>query len=140
MGVVIDVILAVTVIAIAFGAVAEFQLRIGHIRSSADGALVIVRGLLLSTGVGRCPGKGDGTGLLFGLFGHLSTELDPPGHWDHIENILAEKQQVVGNGQQGKEIDREGDPRCGKADHINEGKSQIKESKDPGPDRDDEEQ
>ena len=39
-GVVVDVVLAVAVVAVALGAVAELQLRIGNIGAAADGAAV----------------------------------------------------------------------------------------------------
>ena len=42
MGVIIDMLNAVAVIAIASGAVAEFQFRIGNIRSAADSAFVVI--------------------------------------------------------------------------------------------------
>ena len=42
MGVIGDVILAIAMVAAAAGAVAEFQLRIGHIRPAADRAFVVV--------------------------------------------------------------------------------------------------
>ena len=44
-GVIVDVVFAIAVIALAFGAVAEFQLRVGHIGAAADGAFVGVGGL-----------------------------------------------------------------------------------------------
>ena len=52
MGVIVDVILAITEIAVAAGAVTEFQLRVGNIGSAADGTAM---------GVSRC-------GFLFRLF------------------------------------------------------------------------
>mgnify|MGYP006896650811 CR=1 FL=1 len=40
MGVIADVIFAVAVVALAPGAVTELQFRVGHIRTTADGAAV----------------------------------------------------------------------------------------------------
>ena len=69
MGVIADVFFAVAVVAVAAGAVAEFQLRIGHIGSAADGAAVGVGGLHRG-GAGSIragSGEGDHLGLARGL-------------------------------------------------------------------------
>ena len=44
---VVDVIHAVAVVAVAAGAVAEFQLRVGHVGSAADGTAVGIGGFYL---------------------------------------------------------------------------------------------
>jgi len=49
-GMVVDVVFTVAVVAVAAGAVTELQLRIGNICPSADGAAVIVVGLRLAEG------------------------------------------------------------------------------------------
>ena len=65
MSVIIDMVLAVAMVALAPGAVAELQLRVGHIRAAADGAFV-GKGCL---GSGYCrlvrTGVGEGNGLGF---------------------------------------------------------------------------
>jgi len=65
MGMVVDMILAVAEVAVTAGAVPEFQLRVGHIRSAADGTLVGVGGFGSGGGglVGAGAGEGDGAGL-----------------------------------------------------------------------------
>ena len=79
MGVVVDVVCAVAVVALATGAVSEFQLRIGNIRSSANGAAVSV-GVLLLRFCGLVIGlTGEGDDLcFFGLFVHCTLSLDAP--------------------------------------------------------------
>ena len=60
-GVVVDVVFTIAVIALAFGAVAEFQLRVGHIGAAADGAFVGVGGFRPGGGgsVRACAGEGN---------------------------------------------------------------------------------
>ena len=90
-----DMLRAVAVVALAPGAVAEFQIRIRHIRAAADSAAVGVG--CLGTGgfcfVGAGLGEGDhfrpilaGGGLC--LFAQ-SAGVDPPGGGNQIQNILA---------------------------------------------------
>ena len=73
-----DVLFTVAVIAIAAGAVTEFQFRIGHIGSTADGTLVGVGFLRFRCGAAGCTvciGEGNRTGfvdrLLFEKLAHL---------------------------------------------------------------------
>jgi len=64
MGVVIDVVGAIAIVAVAAGAVAELQVRIGHIGTAADSAAVVIgcfhRGHACFVG----SGTGEGDGLL----------------------------------------------------------------------------
>lgn len=53
MNVVVDVIHAVAVVADAFGAVAELQIRVVGIGAAADGTLVEIAGLLLLASAAR---------------------------------------------------------------------------------------
>ena len=53
MSVIVDMILAVTVVAVASGAIAEFQFRIGYICASAYSAPMGVIGMFLCRGLGR---------------------------------------------------------------------------------------
>ena len=65
---VVDMLFAVAVVALAAGAVAEFQFRIGYIRLAANGATVGVVGLLLRLRIiSVCAGEGNNLGgfLLF---------------------------------------------------------------------------
>ena len=100
-----DVVFAVAVIAVAAGAITEFQLRIGHIGSAADGALVGVSflGNLERSRTGSI-GEGDSTGLGSGLLFEKSADFDPPGQRNHIQNILAKEQEVVSQGDQREQI------------------------------------
>ena len=116
MGVVVDVVLAVAVVAVALGAVAELQLRIGNIGAAADGAAVMVGSL----GLGFLPGvEGDGTGFGLGLMEAAGPPgLYPPGQGDKIGNILAEEQEVVGKGNQREQIVGEAEYRVRQVPHI----------------------
>ena len=131
MAVVIDMILAVAMVAFAPGAVAEFQLRIRYIGTAADGTFVGVRRLglghrcLVRTGIG----EGDRFGLL--LLGRALPEeppgIHPPGHGEYIDHILAEKQEIVSQRNDGEQVDREGVYQ--KSEYHQE---QIQQCEDPG--------
>ena len=139
MGVVIDVVLAVAMVTLAPGAVAEFQLRIGHIRAAADGAFVGVGGFgrchrcLVGTGVG----EGDGFGFLrfLGSSPEEAPGVHPPGHGEYIGHILAEEQEVVGKGDDGEQVVGEWIH-----DQIEYHQEQVNQRKDPGFHRDDEQE
>ena len=101
MGVVGDVILTVTEIAITPGAVPEFQFRVGYIGSAANGTFVAeVRSFCRPVEWNR---SGLGSSLLR-LFG---SSLGFPGLGDQIQNILAHKQEIVAKSNQGEQIVRE---------------------------------
>ena len=109
MGVVADVIFAVAVVTAAAGAVAEFQLRIGHIGTAADGALVSIGCFRLSDAGFVRAGAGEGDDLRLGgsrLRGSAEQPagIEPPGNRNHIQHILAEEQEVIGQGNNGEEI------------------------------------
>ena len=110
MGVITDMLLTVTEIAVAPGAVTELQLRIAYIGFTAYGAAM---------GVGRfdggvfCPVRacqGDGTGFLLGwfLFAEQPRCVGAPGQGENIENTLAEEQKIIGKRNDGEQIIREG--------------------------------
>ena len=137
MGVIADVIFTVAVISAATGAVAEFQIRMGHIGSSADGTPVGVG--RLGSGGGSLVGTGieaDHLGLILAclLLFEQTGEVDPPGSGDHIQHILAEEQEVVGKRNDAEQIAGEG-----KGDQINDHDDQIKQGEDPCLHRDHEE-
>ena len=72
-GMVADVILAIAVIAIAFGAITELQIRIGYIRAATNSAFVMIRCFhLCSTGLeGTGIGERDGAGATIRLLGSI---------------------------------------------------------------------
>ena len=89
MGVMIDVILAVAVVAIAPGAVAKLQLGIGDVGPAADGAFVGKAdfwGGLLRT---------EGDRLTGGSGADLTVPPDSPGGRQQIQHILAEGQEII---------------------------------------------
>ena len=91
-----DMLLTVTEIAVAAGAVAKFQLRIAYIGSAAYGAAVGVAGLGL---FGFLFGKGNGTGLLDLFLLRLAIlQLVSPLGRQNIDHITAEEQKGVGKG------------------------------------------
>ena len=103
-------ILTVAVVALALGAVAEFQLRICHIGASADRAAVGVGGF--RRGGGGFVGAGvEMNDLCLGLFGLLAEQaagVGAPGHGNHVQHVLAEKEKIVGKGDYGEQIVGEG--------------------------------
>ena len=109
MGVIADVFFAVAVITVAAGTVAEFQIRMGHIRLTADSAAVRIRRIHRGN---RCFVRSRiGEGNRFGLLGSIALflpeqppEICLPGQGNHVHNILAEEQEVIGKGYDGEEI------------------------------------
>ena len=98
MRMIVDVILAVAVVALALGAVPEFQLRVRHIRPAADRALVGVGSLgggvagFVGTGVeldDLCPSCG------LGLFPEQPGSVGTPAHRNYVQHVLPKEQEVV---------------------------------------------
>ena len=120
MGVIADMILAVAVIAVAFGTVTEFQLRIGHICPSANCAAVGVGdGLLFAMG-GIAVGEGDRTGFLLGLCGSdCPIAAGSPCRRQQIQYILTGKQQEICESDQWKQIGWEQVYRVGHVENLN---------------------
>lgn len=136
MRVVADMILTVAMIAFALGAVPEFQLRVGYIRSAADIAAVGVIGLW--GGVSRFIGGGgelNHLGAGGGGFFEQPPEIDPPGRGDHIQHIAAEEQEIVGKGDKREDIVGEF-----AAKNTDQNDCQIEQRKDPCLHRDDKQQ
>ena len=107
MAVIVDVILTIAVVALTPGAVAEFQLRVTHIRPPADGTLVGVGSLDRSGAgfIGACVKVNDlGLFLHRRLFAQQPCGVGPPGHGNHVQHILAEEQEVVGKGDDGEQV------------------------------------
>ena len=96
MGVVIDVILAITVVAVTPGAVTKLKLGVAQIGSSADSTLMGVRCFDCGSGgfIRACCGKLDGrfVGLSgFWLLSEQSGKIRLPGDGDNIADVLAEE-------------------------------------------------
>ena len=85
-----NMILAIAEIALAPGTIPEFQLRIGAIRATADGATMGVGGFGLL--IHR---NGTGGGALL-----LELNFRPSFHGYQIQYVFAKEQEVVGNGHQ----------------------------------------
>ena len=137
MAVVADMVFAITIVALAPGTVPEFQFRIADVGSAADGAPVGIGGFLLFDGFIRTGVKLDDL-WLFGLnrlFAEFSLCLDPPGQGKNVQYVLAEEQEVVGKRDYREQIVWEGI-----GEKIQHNDSQVKECKDPGFHRNDEEQ
>ena len=128
MGVIADMVLAVTVVTFTAGAIPEFQLRIGYISTTADGAFVGIGGFC---GSGRClvrAGRGKGNDLGLSLFTLFLTLKEPsgiclPGNRDEVQYILTEEQEVVGKGNKGEKID--GKKRKGHAENVQKSHYQV---------------
>ena len=142
-----DMVLAVTVVALATGAIAELQFRVADISTAADGAFVGIGRLhtgsacLVRTGVGEWNRAASGPiWRIILLFLEQPGSIDPPGHGKHIDNVLAEEQEIVGEAHQGHHIQRKQELGNAVCDHLHCGNCQIEHSKDPGLDRNDEEQ
>ena len=109
---VVDMGDAVAVVAVAPGAVTEFQLRGGDIGFAANGAAMGVSGMGFFLWL--CAGEGHRAGLFWcGFLSETPLCLDLPGHWDEIACIFSEKQEIVGKGDQREKICGENANRCG---------------------------
>lgn len=144
--VVADMVFAVAVVAIAAGAIAEFQLRMGNVRPAAEGAAVVIGGLGSGhRGLIR-PGRGEGNdrgalglgGGLLRLFLKQPSCVDPPAYREYVHHIFAEEQEIVQQCHQGEQPVGEGGDDKGALNHIIKGNAQIKQGKNPSPHRDDE--
>ena len=138
----INMVLTVAVITLAPGAIPEFQLRIAYIRSSADGAAVGIGGFGRSGGclIGACAGERDNL-RPFGFFGgsylpEKTAKICHPGYRDHIQNIFAKEQEIVGKSDYREEV-ISGKGHCEQSCEDND---KIDQSKHPCFDRDDKEQ
>lgn len=133
-------VLAVAVIAIAPGAVAELQLRMGNIRPAADSAPVGIGCLGGGSGslIGACI-EGNGLMLLVGSSVLCtfcgSSCIDPPGLGQYIQDICAEEQEVIGQRNDAEKIIGEG-----RGKEIKGHDHQVNQSEEPGLHRNDEEQ
>ena len=148
-GMVADVILAIAVIAIAFGAITELQIRIGYIRAATNRAFMMIRRFHLcgagleGTGIGERNGAGSTIGLLGSIILFLAEqagEIGAPGHREHIINVRAEEQEVIGQSNQREQIEGEIKIREGIDNHRIGRNAQVEQREDPCPDRNDEEQ
>ena len=141
MGVIVDMILAVAVVAATTGAVAEFQFRIAQICTAANSTFMGIGclGLWSRSLIGSGSGEGDDLGLLRSggilLLAEHPHKLGAPSPGNDIQHILAKEQEVVGKGDHGEEIQREGIHQQA-IDH----QGQINQRKDPCLDGNDEEQ
>ena len=106
--VVVDVFLAVTVVSVAAGAIAEFQFRITHICPSADSAPMGVGRFYGSNGSLVRTGRPElyGAGCAGGLFTEQPPGIGLPGSGNQIQNIPAKEQEIVGDSNQGKQVVR----------------------------------
>ena len=121
MGVIVDMILAIAMVAVATGAVTELQLRIGHIGAAADGAFVVkILSFRSRTELDRLAGL-----LLCRLA--LFDNAHLPGH--QIPHILAGKQQEVQKTHQGEQVVRENEEII---DDRNGDQYQIQKADQPG--------
>ena len=118
MGVVVDVVLAIAMIAFTSGAVTELQLRIGNVGAAAYSAFV---GIVGSSLLG---GKGNRSCLFLGscLFGATTNK------GEQIQNILACKEQIIAQSNQREQIVRE---KRGEIINLNANQNKIDKTQEP---------
>ena len=125
-----DMLFAVAVVAVAAGAVPEFQVRVSDIRFTAYSAAVCLGGAC-----GRCF-AGVGRPKL-DYFRAVSTiargglargpvQFCSPGCGKQIHNVLTEEQQIVGDGNDGEKVGREGECK-----QIEQNNGQVEQSEKP---------
>ena len=138
MSMVADMILAVAVIPLTAGTVAEFQLGVGNISPPANSTFVeerfLGRGVTdLDSSIG---GELDDRCFSWRFFpAEKLPDLQPKGQRDDVDDILSEEQKVICQSDQREEVDREG-----VREYIHKCEHQIEQGKDPGLHRNDEEQ
>ena len=140
MGMMVDVILTVAVVAVAAGAVTEFQIRVRNIGAAANCAAVGIRRFRLGSGSFIGAGAVEVYGAL-SLGGRAFLfekpgEIDLPGKGDHIDHIFAEEQEIIADGHEGEQTVGEQAGGC-HIDKTVKGQTQINDCKDPCLDRDD---
>ena len=134
MVVVVNMVLAVALIAAAPGAVPKFQLRVAYICAAANGALVIVgclrlvwRGLLhIPVGEGNDPGT---VCFPFRFFPEQPLGFQPEGEGNQVKYVLACEEQVIGETCQREQI--VGEER-GEVVNLNTNQYQIQKRQKPG--------
>lgn len=134
MGMVVNVILAIAMIAATAGAITEFQLRVCNISTTADGTLV---GVVLRLGGGALlVGEGDGAGVLFRSALPDSTVLvsasGPPGGRQQIQRILSGENNEVCDADQREQIVGEQVAFCIKAGGNIHKHNHVNDRQDPG--------
>ena len=142
---IVDVVFAVAVISCAAGAVTEFQLGITDICAAAYGTAVGIgcfdcgSGGLVRTGTGE--GNDFCAILLRRIFFLLkqAAGVETPGYRKDIDKILAEKQEIVQQGNEGEKTVGE-KTVVGHGDHLPQRENQIKHTENPGLYGDDKEQ
>ena len=97
-------------VAITSGAVAELQLRIGNIRAATDRAFVGIGRFdggsrsLVRAGIGKYNRPRPGFRLSGRLLLKEATGINTPAHGNHIQHILAEEEEIIGQRHQGEQI------------------------------------
>lgn len=139
MGMIADVILTVTVVAVAAGTVTEFQFRVSRIRTAADSTLMGIR--CLGNCIGCFIGTRVGERYRFVLLGSLSfTEkpsgIHPPGQRKYVQSILTKEEKIVGQSDDGEDVVS----GKGEAEHTQQDQNQIHQGENPSFDWDDEKQ
>ena len=134
MGMIGNVIHAVAVVTAAAGAIAEFQIGIGHIGAAAYGTFMRVGGFRLRNGRPVGPGSREGYragfGLTGGLFPEQSPGIDPPADRQDVDYILANEEEIVGERHQREQTVGE-QTNVGHTDDINGDDGKINHREDP---------
>lgn len=94
MVVIADVILTITMVTAASGAIAEFQLWIAYIGAATDSAFMVVY-LLCSTAAGKLNGLSVGLLRCIVLFVSSSGRFYTPGKRQQIPHFTAKKEKII---------------------------------------------
>ena len=131
MAVIVDVFLAVAVIAVTPGAVPELQLRVGNVCPSAYSAAVRIGSLCGIAGAFfvKRDRSGSGRSCLSGSV--FSTELTTQPEGQKIDNILSGEQKIVAQCHQRKQVVGEIKHRIAQIEHGSKCQKQIDQRHDP---------
>ena len=142
MGMVADMILTIAVITITTGAIAEFQLRVGYIRTAADGAAVGIvcfcrSSALIILAVGERNGLTGCAAVLPCPI--LVCPLSPPGLGQQVLHIHAKEQEVVQKADQREQRMRQKIDGIAFVEHLDGDHDQVEQRHDPCSDGNNEE-
>ena len=135
---IVDMILAITVVTVTAGTVSELQFRIGNICTAADGAPMGVVGFF-SCVISIFCSEGNGGNIALCFAGRSTMKFCSPAGGKDVLYIGAHKQKIIAQGYQREQIVGKIEYRVAHIEDGNKSQQQIKQRHDPGFDGDNKE-
>ena len=136
MGMVVNMVDAVAVVAVAPGAVTEFQFRVGGICSAADSAFVGVIFLFGCALVRTAVFEDDDLRFLGWFFLEKAGNLHPPAKGEDIDDATAGEQKIITERHQREQAVGEQHYGVAHVEYIDGDQDQVQQRQDPGFHRD----